>query len=322
MVFATNVRANEDSKSDDQKQQNQSEASKQEKASQQDTAQSKQEAQEDAKQNQDKAQTEEQKNARQSEQSRQSSDQEHNQSNEQNRQSQSQHDQTPNKENTSSEQSSQQRHESQHNTNRAAEDRGQNQRGRGSLGVSIVRSDEGNGVTVMQIMPNTAAERMGLKRRDRITSLNGEPVRSVDDFISEIRNMSPGDSVELKVTRNGDQRTVRGELAGYSDSVVETQGPSGTRAYRQFRSYIAPERSNSQNERSGREGYARDSRENVQTSYNDRGESGRMQSGELESRISRIEQQLDRLSEQVNRLTSQGQPQSAQRNATPDGEKR
>jgi chaperonin cofactor prefoldin len=60
----------------------------------------------------------------------------------------------------------------------------------------------------------------------------------------------------------------------------------------------------------------------VQTSYNDRGESGRTQSGELETRISRIEQQLDRLSEQVNRLTSQGQSQSAQRNATPEGETR
>ena len=119
-----------------------------------------------------------------------------------------------------------------------------------------------------------------------------------------------------------DQRTVRGELAGVSESVVETQGPSGTRAFRQFRSYISPDQSNSENERSGREGYARDSRENVQTSYNDRGESGRSQSRDLENRISRIEQQLDRLSEQVNRLTSQGQSQSAQRNATPEGETR
>jgi hypothetical protein len=131
--------------------------------------------------------------------------------------------------------------------------------------------------------------------------------------------MSPGESVELQITRNGNQRTVRGELAGFSESVVQTQGPGGTRGYRQFRSYITPDRSNSDNGRNEREEYTRDSRENVQTSYNDRGESsGRIQSGDLESRISRIEQQLDRLTEQVNRLNNQDQSQSAQRNVPSD----
>jgi membrane-associated protease RseP (regulator of RpoE activity) len=171
----------------------------------------------------------------------------------------------------------------------------------------------------MRIVPNTAAERMGLQRRDRIVSLNGEPIRSVDDFISEIQSMSPGQSVELQITRNGNERTIRGELAGFSESVVQTQGPSGTRGFREFRSYIAPGRSNSDQGHNEQEGYARDSRENMQTSYNERDESsGRSQSGDLESRISRIEQQIDRLTEQVNRLNSQDQSQSAQRNVPPE----
>src|SRR5262249_44024520 len=129
----------------------------------------------------------------------------------------------------------------------------------------------------------------------------------------------PGEAVELQITRDGNQRTLRGELTGFSESVVQTQGPGGTRGFRQFRSYISPERSNSDQGRDEREGFARDSRENMQTSYNERGESsGRSQSGDLENRISRIEQQLDRLTEQVNRLSSQGQSQSAQRNVPSD----
>src|SRR6478735_5664947 len=92
--------------------------------------------------------------------------------------------------NTSGELPTPQSYESRRDANQAAgnDQGGQKGRGRVNLGVSIAKSDEGNGLTVMQIMPNTAAERMGLQRHDRITSVNGESVRSVDDFISEIRN--------------------------------------------------------------------------------------------------------------------------------------
>jgi len=314
LALATAALANEDPKSVDQKKQNQE--SIQENANQQNAAQpTSQQAQQEAKQNQGQVQSEEQRNPGQSEQARQSAE---------DRQQQIQDNQTPNTRNASGESPAPQRYDSRSNANQAAgnDQRGQKGRSRGNLGVSIAQSDEGNGVTVMQIMPNTAAERMGLQRRDRITSLNGEPVRSVDDFISEIRNMNPGDSVELKVTRNGNQRTVRGELAGYSESVVETQGPGGTRAYRQFKSYIAPDQSNAESGRDGREGSAQESRDNVQTSYNERGETGRMQSDDLENRISRIEKQIQQLSDQLNRLSSQSQSQSAQRNVSPNGEKK
>jgi hypothetical protein len=312
MALATAALANEDSKLADQNKQNQA---NQENANQQNTAQpTNQQAQQEAKQNQGQIQSEEQKNVGQSEHARQSADEE--------RQNQIQRDQTPNTQNTSGKSPAPQRYDSRGNSNQAAGNvqRGQKGRSRGNLGVSIAKSDEASGVTVMQIMPNTAAERMGLQRRDRITSVNGEPVRSVDDLISQIGNMSPGDSIELQVTRNGNQRTVRGELAGYSESVVETQGPSGTRAYRQFKSYIAPDQSNAESERNGREGSAQDSR-NV-TSYNERGGNDRTQSGDLESRISRIEQQIERLSDEINRLSSQSQSQSAQRNVSPNAEKK
>ena len=80
----------------------------------------------------------------------------------------------------------------------------------GHLGVSITTDKDENGVLVVQIRPNTAAQKMGLQRHDRITELNGEKVQSADGFISDISSMNPGDQVELKVVRNGNERTIQG----------------------------------------------------------------------------------------------------------------
>ncbi|HEX5472690.1 MAG TPA: PDZ domain-containing protein [Lacipirellulaceae bacterium] len=175
---------------------------------------------------------------------------------------------------------------------------GQQARGQqgASLGINIVNSENGQGVTVMRIMPNTAAQKMGLRRRDRITSLNGQPVRSVDQFISDIRDMQPGQQVALSIVRNGNQRTVRGELQGYSESIVQTQGPSGTREYRSFQGVITP---NQGNEYSSDEGQMN---ENRQAGYEENGEPSEARSGDFGARLSRLEQQIDRLSQQVDQL--------------------
>ncbi|HVT26831.1 MAG TPA: PDZ domain-containing protein [Lacipirellulaceae bacterium] len=168
---------------------------------------------------------------------------------------------------------------------------------RGSLGVNIVSSENGEGVTVMRIIPNTAAQQMGLHRRDRITSLNGQPVRSVDQFISDIRNMQPGQEVALEIMRNGEKRTVRGQLQGYAESVLQTQGPNGIREYRRFQGVIEP---NQGNEYSRSEGQMNS--ENRQAGYEENEQYSQADSGDLSVRISRIERQLDRISQQVDQL--------------------
>ena len=166
-----------------------------------------------------------------------------------------------------------------------------------SLGVNIVSSDNGQGVTVMRIIPNTAAEQMGLHRRDRITSLNGEPVRSVDQFISDIRGMQPGQQVKLGIVRDGNQHTISGELQGYAESIIQTQGPHGTQEYRRFQGVIEP---NQPNEYSSDEGQLNS--ENRQAGYEESGQPSAARSGDFAARLSRIEQQIDRLSQQVDQL--------------------
>jgi hypothetical protein len=203
---------------------------------------------------------------------------------------------------------------------RGEQSRGENSRGQqGSLGVNITNSGDGEGVTIMRVRPGTPADQMGLRSRDRITTLNGKPVRSVDEFISDIRNISPGQEVELGTVRNGNERTIRGELEGYSEEIVEVQGSEGSRGYRRFESVIQPEgsdsnrfgRDESMESRRGWTGFEErpidrnvrsSDRENRQTSYEDRGDWDRSRSGDVEGRLSRVEQQLDRISQNIEEL--------------------
>jgi S1-C subfamily serine protease len=143
---------------------------------------------------------------------------------------------------------------------------------------------------------------MGLQRHDRITKLNGEKVKSADQFISEIGSMNPGDKVELKVVRNGNERTIKGELEGYSESVVETQGPNGTHQYRQFQSYIDPNQRNEQ--QASRDLNLDQQHQGAQASYENRGESNQSANGDLESRVSRLESELERMAQQIDQLVA------------------
>jgi PDZ domain len=168
---------------------------------------------------------------------------------------------------------------------------------RASLGVNIVSSENGQGVTVMRIIPNTAAQKMGLHRRDRITSLNGQPVRSVDQFISDIRDMQPGQQVALGIVRNGNKRTVRGQLEGFAESVIQTQGPNGIHEYRRFQGVIEPNQGNEySSDESQRES------ENRQAGYEENEQHSPAASSDVSARISRIEQRIDQLTQQIDRL--------------------
>ncbi len=156
---------------------------------------------------------------------------------------------------------------------------------------------------------------MGLQRHDRIRSLNGEKVRSADDFIAAISGMNPGEKVELKVMRDGNERTIRGELEGYSESVVETQGPSGNREYRQFQSYIEPNQPSS--DRAVRQ-ENRDTREGTQANTENRANSNDSRFSDIEARVTQLEQRFEKVAQQIEDLVTNnnhGQPASAKKQA-------
>jgi len=152
-----------------------------------------------------------------------------------------------------------------------------------SLGISIIADTQG--ITVMRVYPGTPAQRMGLRPRDRITSVNGQNVDSSDEFISAIRGMNPNDEVELGIARGDSPTTVRGKLEPFNEARRRAPIASGED--------WTP---NPLNRDSGRSNGLQT------TSYDERSQSGRSQSGDVESRLTRVEQQLDQLTRDITEI--------------------
>ena len=75
-----------------------------------------------------------------------------------------------------------------------------------ALGVVIEDASDKRGAHVYRIVPNSGADRAGIRQGDVITHLEGKRVTSRDELIAALREHSPGDRVSLQVSR-GD-RTV------------------------------------------------------------------------------------------------------------------
>lgn len=179
-----------------------------------------------------------------------------------------------------------------------------------SLGVNIITS--GDGIVVTRVQPGTPAQQMGLRPRDRIISINGQPARSADEFISTIRDMNPGDQVELGIARDNGGRTIRGQLEAYNEAIARNPDSSGNDEFRQYQGIMNRGRSNSDQlssidaspEAQQSRQLFNDSERSAtrQTSFEDRGPSDRPASGDIDARLSRIEQQIDRLTQNVEEI--------------------
>ncbi len=74
------------------------------------------------------------------------------------------------------------------------------------LGVRV--SQEADGARILEVFPNSPAERAGLRPGDRIVAFDGEPVSEAHPLTEYVRRHRPGDTVRLTVIREGEERTV------------------------------------------------------------------------------------------------------------------
>jgi len=75
------------------------------------------------------------------------------------------------------------------------------------LGVGL-ESNEGGGVKIKEVLPNTPAAKNGFKANDVIIQLAGKQVDSPDEFKQAISKFKPGESVKFKL-RRGDEEIER-----------------------------------------------------------------------------------------------------------------
>ena len=71
-------------------------------------------------------------------------------------------------------------------------------------------ADDVQGVLVNKVKDGTAAQEHGIQPGDVITQVNGQPVKTPDDVVQQVKSIKPGDkrSILLLVTRGGQNRFV------------------------------------------------------------------------------------------------------------------
>jgi putative serine protease PepD len=78
--------------------------------------------------------------------------------------------------------------------------------------LGVQSQDTSNGAQVAQITASSPAAQAGLQQGDVIKSIDGKAVGSASALSSVIDEHKPGDTVQLKVARNGSEKTLSVKL--------------------------------------------------------------------------------------------------------------
>lgn len=95
---------------------------------------------------------------------------------------------------------------------------------RAMLGVTTEKKDEG--VAIIEITKESAAEKAGLKKGDIITSIDGKKIEDPDDLSKAIRDHKPGDKVAVSFIRDKKEQKITAELTSWKGVMVYSGTPN------------------------------------------------------------------------------------------------
>jgi S1-C subfamily serine protease len=72
----------------------------------------------------------------------------------------------------------------------------------GFLGVRLEAKREG--LTVLDTVPGSPAEKAGIRTGDVLLRLNGKPAKGLEDFVLNVAGKKPGTRVTLEIRRDGE----------------------------------------------------------------------------------------------------------------------
>ena len=78
--------------------------------------------------------------------------------------------------------------------------------------LGIATEDRPDGVTIVQVVPSTAAAQAGIQVNDILLKIGNDAIQSVEDVFAAIAKHSPGEKVEVQVRRNGEELTLHATL--------------------------------------------------------------------------------------------------------------
>jgi S1-C subfamily serine protease len=85
----------------------------------------------------------------------------------------------------------------------------------GVIEVANRNSNDESGV-VVNVVKNSSAESIGLENNDKIIAINGNPIFDWTDIGIAIDNMTPGETIRVKVEREGRTQTLSGAIQSYA----------------------------------------------------------------------------------------------------------
>jgi len=92
--------------------------------------------------------------------------------------------------------------------------------------LGVVLSDEGGeGVTVSGVKEAGPAEKAGLKEGDRILELDGRKVERARDIRRAMRDLEPGDTVQIRIQRKSQEKTLTATVGKPPERVFPGFGP-------------------------------------------------------------------------------------------------
>ncbi|MGH3030725.1 MAG: S1C family serine protease [Gaiellaceae bacterium] len=68
--------------------------------------------------------------------------------------------------------------------------------------------DTDEGILVFSVVPGSGAEEAGVQAGDIVTRIGDTPIRQVEDLLSFLREQAPGDEIELRILREGEEQTI------------------------------------------------------------------------------------------------------------------
>lgn len=71
------------------------------------------------------------------------------------------------------------------------------------LGIKTADAPDGSGAIIAGFVEGSAAAAAGVKVNDKVTAIDGKPVKSFDDLVKVLETKKPGDEVSLTVQRAG-----------------------------------------------------------------------------------------------------------------------
>jgi hypothetical protein len=92
------------------------------------------------------------------------------------------------------------------------------------IGITMSDDAEGEGVVVDSVLDGLPADKAGVKVGDHILSIDGQKVESQQALREVLKDKKPGETVELKIDRDGKKETVKVKLAKFEANRLMAQG--------------------------------------------------------------------------------------------------